>query len=120
MYPPYFKYNNAKDLNKDDYKTIARHEVTIDLDTIFEVVKDNLKDNGQFYLVHRLERLDEIILTASKYKLNLKKLQLITTKENEIKIALMVFQKNKKCGIKVNKIKNVNNLTSYQHLFEED
>ena len=118
--PPYFKFSNSKVLNKDDYKTIARHEVTIDLDTIFKVVKDVLKDNGQFYLVHRMERFEEIILTAQKYKLNLKKLQLITTKENEIKIVLMVFQKNKKCGIKVNKIISVNNLTSYQHLFEED
>ena len=116
--PPYFK--NANNLNENEKKAIARHEITIDLNTIFKIGAEMLKENGHFYLVHRPERIDEIILAADKYKLKMKKLQLITTKENDLKIALMVFQKNCKCGIKINKIINVNNLTSYQHLFEEE
>ncbi len=118
--PPYFKYTNVKELNKCDIKTKARHEVTIDLATIFQIVGTILKDNGTFYLVHRPERLDEIIIEATKNKLSLKVLQPIATKENELKIVLLAFQKHGKSGIKINKIINVNNLTSYQHLFKED
>ena len=117
---PYFKYTNDKVINKCDLKTKARHEVTIDLATIMQIAGNILKDNGIFYLVHRPERLDEIILEAHKNKLRLKVFQPIATKENELKILLLVFQKHGKSGIKVNKIINVNNLTSYQHLFKEE
>lgn len=118
--PPYFKFNNNQELNNHKLKTIARHEVTIDLDIIFKVVDFALKDNGSFYLVHRPERLDEIIITAAKYKIKLKELQLITTKENDLKIILLLFQKHGNSGIRINKIVDISKLTSYQHMFEEN
>ncbi len=36
--PPYFKINDDKNKNKNDYLTLARHEIAIDLETIFKLV----------------------------------------------------------------------------------
>lgn len=116
--PPYFN-SLEKVQNKNEYLTIARHEVKITLDNIFMIVSKCLSDNGNFYLVHRPERLDEIILLANKYKLFVKELQFITTGTEKIKIVLIRCQKHAKYGIKVNEIIDVNNLNSYQQLFKE-
>ena len=35
--PPFFKVKKDSNLNKSDYKTIARHEVTLKLDDIFKI-----------------------------------------------------------------------------------
>lgn len=117
--PPYFKYNdNSKENNKNALKTIARHEIKINLDAIFEIVSKVMKDNGSFYLVHRLNRLDDIILAADKYKIKLKELQIICTKDAEPKMVLMRFQKHGSRDIKVHKIINVDNLVTYQNIFK--
>ncbi len=39
---------------------IARHEITADLEDFIRVAKDMLKDKGEFYIVHRPERLVDI------------------------------------------------------------
>lgn len=118
--PPYFKVNDEKVLNKNDYLTIARHEVEIDLKTIFKLVKTLLKENGNFYLVHRPERLDEIIMLAKEHKVPVKEIQLIVTNENKPKILLLRCQKHSKYGIKFRDIIDVSKLKSYQHIFEEE
>ena len=119
--PPYFPFhNNPNGQNKNDLKTIARHEMLINLDDILCIVQQVLKDNGIFYLVHRLNRLDEIILTADKYGLKIKEMQIICTNEYTPKIVLLKIVKHQARGIKINKIIDVHNLTSYQHLFEEE
>lgn len=117
--PPFFGAS-VNDYNKNDYLTIARHEVKINIADIFKIVNSHLKDNGSFYLVHRMERLDQIILEAEKYKMKIKELKIIVTKESKPKIILIRCQKHGKYGIKVGKIVNVNNLKTYQHIFEEE
>ena len=117
--PPYFKVINNNSLNINDFLTLARHEITIDLESIFNIAYKFLKDKAAFYLVHRSGRLDEIILYASKYKLNVKKLQFITTKKGaRPSIVLVKCVKNSKYGIKVEKEICVDKLCTYQHLFE--
>lgn len=59
--PPYFKTSEDGYKNKNDYLTLARHEITIDLESLFSIAKSYLKDNGVFCLVHRAERLDDIM-----------------------------------------------------------
>ncbi|MDE6284396.1 MAG: methyltransferase [Bacilli bacterium] len=118
--PPYFSLSDKKVLNKNDALTIARHEIKIDLEDIFQIVKNHLKDNGEFYLVHRPSRLDEIILLADKYQLFVKELQFIVTKNNIPSIILLKIKKHAKNGIKYRSIKDVSKLSSYQRIFEED
>ena len=117
--PPYFKINDDKNKNKNDYLTLARHEIAIDLETIFKLVNRFLKDNGVFYMVHRAERLDEIIILANKYKLNVKEIQFISTKKNNNPSTILVkCVKNSKIGVKIKREICVDNLSTYQHLFE--
>ena len=117
--PPYFKVNDDKNKNKNDYLTLARHEIAIDLETIFKLVNRFLKDNGNFYMVHRSERLDEIIIFANKYRLNVKEIQFISTKMNNNPNTILVkCVKNSKLGVKIKKEICVDNLSTYQHLFE--
>lgn len=56
--PPYFKNNKE---NTEQSKTIARHEKMIDLDNILKKVNYLLNNKGHFYMIHRTERLIEII-----------------------------------------------------------
>ena len=57
--PPYKKKNTGI-INPDEPKMIARHEITANLEDFIRVAKDLLKDKGEFYMVHRPERLVDI------------------------------------------------------------
>lgn len=119
--PPYFKVENSEFINECDELAIARHEIKINLENIFKIASSHLDDKGEFYLVHRASRLDEIIIYANKYNLNVKNIQMIQTKtENKPYIVLVRCIKSAKLGVNVNNIKNIENRNSYKNMFEED
>lgn len=119
--PPYFKTKEDGYRNKNDFLTLVRHEIAIDLETIFKIASKNLKDNKAFYLVHRVERLDDIIVLARENKMNVKELQFISTKKEKAANTILVkCVKNSKPGIKLRKEICVDNLDTYQHLFESE
>ena len=119
--PPYFKTKEDGYRNKNDFLTLARHEIAIDLETIFKIAFKYLKDNKTFYLVHRVERLDDIIVLARENKMNVKELQFISTKKEKAANTILVkCVKNGKPGIKLRKDICVDNLGTYQHLFESE
>lgn len=121
--PPYFKYDENKiiNINKEDSLAIARHEILVDLESIFKISSNYLNDGSEFYLVHRATRLDEIIILGNKYSLNVKNVELIKTKEDSLPyIVLVRCIKNAKLGIKINDVKNINRLKTYKNLFRED
>ena len=119
--PPYFKTKEDGYRNKNDFLTLARHEIAIDLETIFKIAFKYLKDNKTFYLVHRVERLDDIIVLARENKMNVKELQFISTKKEKAANTILVkCVKNGKPGIKLRKEICVDNLDTYQHLFESE
>ena len=119
--PPYFKTKENGYRNKNDFLSLARHEITINLETIFKIASKYLKSNKAFYLVHRVERLDDIIVLARENKLNVKELQFIyTKKEKSANTILIKCVKNSKPGIKLRKEICVDNLDTYQHLFERE
>lgn len=119
--PPYFKTKEDGYRNKNDFLTLARHEIAIDLETIFKIAFKYLKDNKAFYLVHRVERLDDIIVLARENKINVKELQFISTKKEKAANTILVkCVKNGKPGIKLRKDICVDNLGTYQHLFESE
>lgn len=119
--PPYFKVKDNNYINECDELAIARHEIKVDLEGIFAVASSHLDDKGEFYLVHRLSRLDEIIIYANKYNLNVKNIEMIKTKENNKPyIVLVRCVKNSKYGVKINNIKNIENRDTYKNMFKED
>ena len=116
--PPYFKKNSSL-INMSDYKSIARHEVKINLENIFKLSYKYLKSNGTLYMIHRPERLDEIIILANKYKINVKEIALIVTNKTMIpSLVLVKCVKLSNLGIKFRKIIDVSKCSTYQHIFE--
>lgn len=79
--PPYFKVGSSN-INPKDSKAIARHEILATLeDIIFEASK-LLKTKGRFAMVHRPDRLTEILELMKKYKISPKRLRLVYPKMN--------------------------------------
>ena len=100
--PPFFKTESVKHLNDIDIKTVARHEVKFDLDMLFKSVKYILKNKGVFAMVHRPERLVEIIVKMKKYNLEPKRIQFCYPKKGKnANIILIEGIKNGNSGIKV-------------------
>lgn len=80
--PPYFKLEELSKKNEDEHKTIARHEEKITLSELVKIAKKYLKNNGVFAMVHRSDRLIEIIEEMRKNNIEPKKIQLIYPKKN--------------------------------------
>lgn len=117
--PPYFKYHHEKFVNDNKIKGIARHEIKISLEQLIEKASFLLKEKGRFYLVHVPSRLDEIFVFANKYKMNVKEIQLISSKMGEKPIiVLATLVKGSKFGCKVYPEISIGNLTTYQNLFK--
>ena len=100
--PPFFKVNDQSIMNLSDYKKIARHEITLNLDDVFRIAKKLLKNNGNIAIVHRTERLVDIIETMKKYNIEPKKIQYVYSNLNSASnILLIEGVKNGKPGVKV-------------------
>ena len=79
--PPYFKVDSDEShLNESKHYTLARHELTTNLDEIFSVSKKLLKTNGHIAMVHRPERLVDIFMLMRKYKIEPKRVKMIHPK----------------------------------------
>lgn len=81
--PPFFKYHEQSNTNKNDYKTIARHEVLITLEDIIIEAKRLLKTKASLCMVHRTDRIVEIINTLTKHKFSIKRLRFVYPKHGE-------------------------------------
>lgn len=100
--PPYFEIKQYSKLNKNDYKTIARHEINLNLEELFKISRKILKNKGIIGLVHRPERLIDILITMRKYNIEPKKIRLVYPKKNkEANILLIEGKKNGKKGLKI-------------------
>lgn len=116
--PPYFKYQESSLINENEEKAIARHELFLDLESLFQIVKQMLKDKGTFYLVHLPQRLEEIFYCCEKYKIIVKELQFVYTKEKGCAtIVLLKCIKNARNALKVNPPLFVENRKSYKNCF---
>lgn len=101
--PPYKKKNTGM-INEKEKKIISRHEITANLEDFIKISKDLLKDNGEFYMVHRPERLVDILNLMRKYKIEPKILRFVYSDKNkEPKLILIKGVKNGKPFLKVEK-----------------
>ena len=101
--PPYKKINTGKENDKTN-KYISRHEVTANIEDFIKISFDLLKDKGSFYMVHRPERLSEIIYLLKKNKLEPKIIRFIhSNSKQEPKLFLIKAVKNAKEFLKIEK-----------------
>ena len=97
--PPFFKNVITNDSN---YKLLARHEKTLNLEQILIIAKKLLKNNGVIVLVNRPERMIDIITEMKNNNIEPKKIQLVYPfKGKNANILLIEGSKNGKPGLKI-------------------
>ena len=100
--PPYFKYKEDSLINDNMVLTIARHEVKLKLEDVIKNARYILKNGGTFAMVHRPDRMIEIINLMQKYGIEPKKIRLVYPKMGkDANILLIEGIKNGKTGLKV-------------------
>ena len=80
--PPYMKKDSGLQ-NENNTKLISRHEVECTLEDVIEKSSKLLKDLGEFYMVHRAERLVDIMCLLRKYKLEPKNIRFVHSKADD-------------------------------------
>lgn len=101
--PPYMIPGKAL-LNPDSSKAIARHEVKCTLNDVIEQSARALKSNGKFFMVHKPERLSEIIVKMTEKKIEPKRLRFVYPRvEDEPSLILIEGLKGGNPGLRIEK-----------------
>lgn len=101
--PPYFKYLDNSHTNKNDYLTIARHEVKATFMDIVNAANKLLFDGGRLYFIQRVSRMQEILATLDEYNFSCNKMLFVYPKisDKEALLVLVEAKKNRKSECKV-------------------
>lgn len=117
--PPYFKVKDTSILNDNEIKKIQRHEIKLNLEDVVNTAYKHLKEDGTLYMVHRTDRLIDVIGEFEKKKLGIRSICFIYTKNNKnAEFFIIEGTKNKKSDPKVIS-KIVDRQMSYKNIFEE-
>ena len=92
--PPYKKVSTGLK-NEKEKLLISRHEIKCNLADIAEISRKLLKDKGEIYIVHKSERLVDILTTFRQNKLEVKQLRLVqSTVDSKPNLVLVKAVKN--------------------------
>lgn len=99
--PPYMPANTGK-MCITETERLSRHEILCNLEDVIKASGWLLKDGGRFYMVHRADRLADVIFLMRKYKIEPKRVQFIHPNiEKEANLLLIEGQYGRNCGIKI-------------------
>jgi len=100
--PPFFKHLESSNINKTEYKTIARHEVKLKLEDILIEAKKVLKNKGYLAMVYRPDRLAELMGLLRQHSLEPKSLRMVyPSKGTNANGLIIIAQKGANAGMKV-------------------
>lgn len=101
--PPYFPVTAKSQKNPNQALALARHEIATNLQVVLKQMSGLLKMNGHGYLVHRPDRLAEILAQCQKSRLAPKRIRFIHPKaDRDANILLLeVIKDGKPGGMKV-------------------
>jgi len=80
--PPY-KLHNSGLINLNDKNAIARHEICCTLEDVIIAARILLRDGGRMYMVHRPDRLVDILCTMRKHKIEPKRIRMVHPSVNK-------------------------------------
>lgn len=101
--PPYKLLGTGK-INESETKLISRHEVKANLEDFISISSYLLKENSSLYMVHRTERLVDVLCICRKYKLEPKELKFIQANcDKSSNLFLIKATKNAKPFLKIDK-----------------
>src|SRR5690625_3464340 len=100
--PPYFVTASPSEHNKNVHLTIARHEVFCTLEDVVQACKRYVKPRGKVSIVHRPERLVDLLTLFRKYRIEPKRLQFIYPKVGkDANMLLLEGVRDGKTGLKL-------------------
>lgn len=101
--PPYKKENTGLK-SKNMVEQISKHEILCKLEDIIKQSSFLLNNNASFYMVHRPDRIADIIELLRKYKLEPKKIRFVYPKiSKEPNLVLIKATKGAKSFLKIEK-----------------
>ncbi len=80
--PPYMNSGGGL-VNPEDKKAISRHEIMTSLEDVIKTASRLLRHNGSFFMVHRPNRIVDILCMLRQYKLEPKRLRFVHPKVGE-------------------------------------
>ena len=102
--PPYLKTDN-KYSQTSTLTEVAKTELLTTLESVIENAEKLLKFGGKLYMVHRTDRLVDVLTQLRKNKLEPKKLTIIHPNEKAEPVVFLVeAHKGGKVGLKVSKL----------------
>ncbi|MGB9596447.1 MAG: tRNA1(Val) (adenine(37)-N6)-methyltransferase [Candidatus Poribacteria bacterium] len=98
--PPYRVLGSGR-VNPNDLKALARHEIKCTLDDVLKAGSYLLKDKGRLAIVHRPDRLVDLMIGCRQRKLEPKRLQFVHIDKGEAELILVEAIKNGKPDLTV-------------------
>ena len=99
--PPYMNVGGGL-INPKEKLALARHEIACTLDDVVRVSKAVLKPCGKIFMVHRADRLCDVIDTFRKYKIEPKRLRVVyPSKSKEASLVLIEGAEGGKAQLKI-------------------
>ncbi len=74
--PPYMKKGTGV-INEKNAIIISKHEVSCTLEDVIKEAARLLKFNGEFYMIHKSERVADVFCTMRKYKIEPKRVRFV-------------------------------------------
>lgn len=91
--PPYKEVGGGIK-NLSGSMTISRHEIHCGIEDVFRAADYLLKPAGNFYMIHRPERLCDIMMFARQFKIEPKRIRLVLPK-SESRPSMVLFEGKK-------------------------
>ena len=99
--PPYKKLSHGR-INPHPQKAMARHELTLTLDTLIKIASKYLKPNGIFHAIYPVLRLPELLTILAREKLAPETLKFIhPRKTKNAKLFMVKARKHRKSEISI-------------------
>lgn len=101
--PPFFRFDEEKSMIKQNENlSSARHEMNAGLEEIIVAGKRLLKSRGHLAVVHRAERLSDILETMRRHEIEPKRvLFCYSKKKSDAKVVLVEGKKDGEEGVKI-------------------
>lgn len=80
--PPYMKKGTGV-INEKNAIIISKHEVSCTLEDVIKEAARLLKFNGEFYMIHKSERIADVFCTMRKYKIEPKRVRFVYPQVNK-------------------------------------
>ena len=91
-------------MNSNIQKTNARHEKYLNLDDLFKISKKILKNNGKIVLIHKSDRLSDIMIKMRNNNIEPKRIRFVYPKEDsKSNLVLIEGMKNASSGLIIEK-----------------